>query len=162
MESSNIPFSSEKSNLVWIRRKICTDQPQFTSQNSSKQISWWILIWEDNRRWTFSLEEAILWIMDTGIVYCYVFINCYSDGTHSLQRIHWWASDVMLNFSRSVQMKKQTHLQYILDGLRVKYTFKSVCQKQLCFFSRLWLKCSIHMVSILQCLYELFWSIKKF
>ncbi len=42
-----------------------------------------------------------------------VFISCLdpnSDGTHSLQRIHWWASDLMLNFSKSVPMKKQTHL----------------------------------------------------
>ncbi len=40
--------------------------------------------------------------------YCNVFISCldsHSDGTHSLQRIHWSASDVMLHFS-----KKQTHL----------------------------------------------------
>ncbi len=32
------------------------------------------------------------------------FISCfdsYSDGTHSLQRIHCWASDVMLHFSKS-------------------------------------------------------------
>ncbi len=34
----------------------------------------------------------------------------HSDGTHSLQRIHWRASDVMLHFSKSVLMKKQTHL----------------------------------------------------
>ncbi len=34
----------------------------------------------------------------------------YSDGTHSLQRIHWWASDVWLNLSKSVLMKKQTYL----------------------------------------------------
>ncbi len=30
--------------------------------------------------------------------YCDVLISClnsHSDGTHSLQRIHWWASDVM-------------------------------------------------------------------
>ncbi len=38
------------------------------------------------------------------MVYCDVFINCldsHSDGTHSLQRIHWWASDIMLHFSKS-------------------------------------------------------------
>ncbi len=49
------------------------------------------------------------WIGD----YCDVFMRCldsHSDGTHSLQRIHWWASDVMLHFSKSVPMKKQTHL----------------------------------------------------
>ncbi len=30
------------------------------------------------------------------VVYCDVFISCldsHSDGTHSLQRIHWWTSD---------------------------------------------------------------------
>ncbi len=55
--------------------------------------------------------------------YCYyyfdVFISCldsHSDGTHSLQRIHWW-SDVMLDSSKSVLMKKQTDLQsmFIFD-----------------------------------------------
>ncbi len=52
--------------------------------------------------------------------YCDVFISCldsHSDGTHSLQRIHWWASDVMLYFSKSVLMKKKN--TYILDGLKV-------------------------------------------
>ncbi len=58
----------------------------------------------------------------TGVVWitCDVFISCldsHSDGTHSLQSIHWWASDVMLHFSKSVPMKKK--LIYILDGLRV-------------------------------------------
>ncbi len=81
----------------------------------------------DNRRCTFSLEEALLWIMDLyfrkkqwfevkhmltdglewcGLLvdYCDVFISCldsHSDGTHSLQRSHWWASDGMLHFSKS-------------------------------------------------------------
>ncbi len=42
-----------------------------------------------------------------------VFNSCLdscSDGTHSLQSIHYWASDVMLNFWKSVPTKKQTHL----------------------------------------------------
>ncbi len=34
------------------------------------------------------------------------FYDVRSDGTHSLQRIHWWASDVMLNFSKSVPMNE--------------------------------------------------------
>ncbi len=40
----------------------------------------------------------------SGVDYCDVFISCldsHSDGTHSLQRIHWWASDGMLHFSKS-------------------------------------------------------------
>ncbi len=73
--------------------------------------------------------------------YCDVFIRCldiHSDGTHSLQSIHWWTSDVMLNFSKSALMKKQTHL---LDGLMVStfsanvnfwvnYSFKSQGEKK--------------------------------
>ncbi len=52
----------------------------------------------------------------SGVDYCDVFISCLdSDGTHSLQRIHWRASDVILDFSKSLPMNKQTHLQ----GLRV-------------------------------------------
>ncbi len=45
--------------------------------------------------------------------YCDYFISCidsHSDGTHSLQRIHWWASDGMLHLSKYILMKKQTHL----------------------------------------------------
>ncbi len=37
-----------------------------------------------------------------------VFISCldsHSDGTHSLHRIHCWASDVMLHFSKSDEEK---------------------------------------------------------
>ncbi len=87
-----------------------------------------------------NLDKVILWIKDLsqmrgfslhtmlmaglescGILvdYCDVFISLdsHSDGTHSLQRIYWSANDVMLIFSKTLSMKKQTHL--ILDGLRV-------------------------------------------
>ncbi len=109
----------------------------------SKQICGWILM-QETTGWTFSLEEALLLIMDScfgqkrrfdmktsqwwiclsqtcsfslhkmltdglewcGLLvdYCDVFISCldsHSDGTHSLQRIHWWASDGMLHSSKS-------------------------------------------------------------
>ncbi len=51
----------------------------------------------------------------TGVMWitCDVLISCldsHSDGTHSLKRIHWSASDVMLNFSKSVLMKKLIHI----------------------------------------------------
>ncbi len=56
--------------------------------------------------------------------YCYVFISClnsYSDGTHSLQRIHWWASDVRLHLSKIVQIcfSEPSKLIDILDCLMV-------------------------------------------
>ncbi len=55
-------------------------------------------------------DEVLLSIMDPCFDQKQWFTNKHSDGTHSQQRIHWWASDLMLNFSKSAQMKKQTHL----------------------------------------------------
>ncbi len=52
----------------------------------------------------------ILIICGLPVDYCDVFISClnsHSDGTHSLQR---WVSDVMLNSSKSVLMKKKNTL----------------------------------------------------
>ncbi len=67
-------------------------------------------------RHSFLLHKALIDGLEMcGLLvdYCDVFISCldsHSDGTHSLQRIHWWASDVMPNFSKSVPMKKRTYL----------------------------------------------------
>ncbi len=62
--------------------------------------------------------------------YCEVFTTCFdshSDGTHSLHMILWWASDVMLNFSKSVQMRKQTHLHLGWpDGGYIFFSLKSL------------------------------------
>ncbi len=44
-----------------------------------------------------------------------IIVWTLADGTHSLNRIHWWASEMLLNFSKFVPIKKQ--LIYILDGL---------------------------------------------
>ncbi len=41
---------------------------------------------------------------DGFISYKHNSLDSYSDGTHSLKRIHWWANYVMLNFSKSVPM----------------------------------------------------------
>ncbi len=40
--------------------------------------------------------------------YCDVFISSHSDGTHSLQSIHWLASDEMLHFSKSDEEKNSS------------------------------------------------------
>ncbi len=65
----------------------------------------------------FTLQDINRW---TGVDYCDVFISCldsHSDGTHSLQRIHWWVGEVMLNFSKTALMKNK--LIDILDDLTV-------------------------------------------
>ncbi len=66
-------------------------------QNRQTNISL-TLIWDDNRRWT-NRKSIIISCLDS-----------HSDGTHSLQSIKQQASDAMLHFSKSVHMKKQTHL----------------------------------------------------
>ncbi len=58
-----------------------------------------------------------LWI----IVMFYQLLDSHSDGTHSLQRIHWWTNDVMLHFSKSVLMRSK--LIYILHSLRANFSF---------------------------------------
>ncbi len=117
---NNIAFSSErKSHLIWIRREIHTDQALFTNQNSSKQECWWILMWEDNKSWMFLLHKKVVWI--TCGLLCLFFSAIWSLILTAPIRIHWWASDVMLHFSKSVPMKKQTHLPYMLNRLRVHF-----------------------------------------
>ncbi len=55
--------------------------------------------------------------------YCDVFI----DGTHSLQRIHWWARDVMLHFSKSVLIDDLGASTYSAHfHFWVNYSFKCV------------------------------------
>ncbi len=69
-----------------------TDMQFFTSQ--------------DNKWWT-----GVVWI----IVMFLSAVWTHSDGTHSLQRIHWWASDGMI------------HLKGELFLMSVNYSFKMVC-----------------------------------
>ncbi len=45
----------------------------------------------------------VMWIIMMFLISC---LNSHSDGTHSLQRILWWTSDVLLNFSKSIPIKK--------------------------------------------------------
>ncbi len=54
---------------------------------------------------------------------CYMFFQLfgYSDGTHSLQRFHWWASNIA-KYLQIILVKKQTHL-HIWDGLSVSIYF---------------------------------------
>ncbi len=73
-------------------RWICCLQRHFTSLFTSQDINWWTLV---DYSW---------------IIVMFLSADAHSDGTHSLQRIHWWARDVMLHFSKSVLMKKQPHL----------------------------------------------------
>ncbi len=99
----------KKSCLVWIRREICTDQAAFTSQNqyvggtfSLEEvlllITNYILAWNDSLKLKH-FNDGLEWC---GLWWCfYQLMDSHSDGTHSLQRIHCWVSDVTLHFSKS-------------------------------------------------------------
>ncbi len=74
---------------------------------------------------------------------CDVFISCWTlilTGTHSLQRIQWWASDAMINFSKSWTNKLHLELsegEYIFGNVhfRLNYSFKS-CLSCRCWYGR--------------------------
>ncbi len=66
----------------------------------------------------FTSHDVNWWLEWCGLLvdYCDVLISCldaHSDGTHSLQRIHCWANDVMLHFSKSVPINKQMKLDHV-------------------------------------------------
>ncbi len=106
-----------------------------------KTSSWWICFYKHT---AFHFIALIYRLERCGlhVDYCDVFISClvsHSDGTHSLQSIHCWASDRMLHSPNL--MKKQTHLRVAWDSsliyLRVRklsdnlnccinYTFNSI------------------------------------
>ncbi len=117
----NIAFSSEK--VVWSESGEKSAQTKHRLQTKTALNKYVCGFWFQEM--DFSLEEVLLWIMDSYfdqklcfkvkndefvsllktltdgleccvllVDYCDVFISCldsHSDGTHSLQRIHWWA-----------------------------------------------------------------------
>ncbi len=66
----------------------------------------------------------------SGVDYWDVFISCldsHYDGTHSLQSIHWWTSDGMLHFSKSVPMgSRWVNLHFWLN-----HSNKPICSTKL-------------------------------
>ncbi len=101
-----------------------------------KDSSWWTFPWRKNYYWFWThilsrndglnlkcfndgcvckkkkkkmfTPQYINWC--TGVMWITTVMDSHSDGTHSLQRIHWWLSDVLLNFSKHVLMTKQNPL----------------------------------------------------
>ncbi len=56
---------------------------------------------------------GVMWII---VMFLSVCLDSHSDGTHSLQRIHRWANDVMLHFSKSDLMKKNSSISWMAWG----------------------------------------------
>ncbi len=74
-----------------------------------------------------------------------IFISCldsHSDGTHSLQMIHWWASDVKKKFS---DVLKMSHEETNSSTIRWPEGIFSKCS----FMGELFICCIAFMVDIL-------------
>ncbi len=90
----------------------------WTKSNGLKlKIPWWCICFLQTNSFSLHkmLTEGLEWC-GLLVYYCDVFISCldsHSDGTHSLQKIHCRASDVMLNFSKSVPINKQMKLDHV-------------------------------------------------
>ncbi len=146
-----------KSCLVWIRREICTVQAPIINKNSSKQICGWIteeaLLWNIDSYFVqkqqfevkntlmmnlflTKLQLCLLKMLTDGLEWCgllwcfYQMLDSHSDGTHSLQSIHCWASDAMLHFSKSDEETNsarswRTFSVYFLFWMNYSFSFSA-------------------------------------
>ncbi len=123
---------------------MCTDQTNLRVLMWHNNRRWTLLLWKgDNlklkclndvyvsyKHESFHASQDANRLLQSGDDYLWIIVMflsavwTHSDGTHSLQRIHCWAGDVMLNWSKSVLMKKQTHLH--LGWPEAKYIFNKV------------------------------------
>ncbi len=101
---------------------------------------WWICYYKHTsfyftrHKLMYWSDVDYLWIIVMFLISC---LDSHSDGTHSLQRIHWKVSDAMLNFLLSVQMVKKTHLylgwpegEYILSTFIFGWTIRIVSNSE--------------------------------
>ncbi len=70
----------------------------------------------------------------SGVDYCDVFISCldsHSDGTHSLQRIHWWDTDAETHFtiSLNVLLYKLNTTSFKFSQLLIFYSVETSLKK---------------------------------
>ncbi len=156
MEKS-IPFSSHINihshiclELFWLVNSVWTVQISlliqtrlFTRESNILDFSWrqwfevktsyWWICFLQTRSFSLlqMLTDGLEWC---GLLvdYCDVFIHCldsHSDGTHSLQKIHWWASDGMLHFSKSdEETNSSTYLMAWGWAKRFPYTISAHCK----------------------------------
>ncbi len=112
LEVHNCEISKEETlkQLLYCQNDIRTDFQKCIITSLAYQwklCSEWVPSeWESKQLIKTSHVDS-LWIV---VMFLSIIWTLICDGTHSLQRIHQWANDEMLNSSKSVQMKKQTHL----------------------------------------------------
>ncbi len=103
----NIAFVHWKSNLVWIRREICTDQAPFRSE---KKIQ--------NRGWTFHWRKRYyglyfgqkLYGLKLKTLGCSFLLYKTTEQLMKLGIGDWCAIDEIINLPKSIPKKTQTHM----------------------------------------------------
>ncbi len=68
-----------------------------------------------------------------------VWITCadsHSDGTHSLERIHWWASDAMVNFSKFFSEEEPNHIWFHKAGVWFQNMTNLRCDCKTAFWNK--------------------------
>ncbi len=96
---TSILKSGKELHLIWIRTRITATRNCL----KLKRLKTDRLVLTNN----FTLHNLLTDVLEWCVLlvnYCDVLISCldsHSDGTHSLQRIHCWASDGMLRFSKT-------------------------------------------------------------
>ncbi len=117
-------FSLEKAKL-WIEDCCCNQKQLIKIQNimmkTNKDVNWW---------------TGVVWIV-CGLWWC--FYQLFE--LILTAPIHCRASDVMLNFSKSVLMKKQTHLsRQPFNSIKQNVIFKMLFILRISFFKNCSLK----------------------
>ncbi len=118
-----------------------------------------------------SLHMLIDGLQSCGLLVGYynVYSSCldsHSDGTHSLQRTNWWASDEILKLSQSGSFKKQTHLhlgwsegEYIFSIFKFLGDISSIIIWSICKRK----KSTIYIYNVIHCIsHKLMWQLKTF
>ncbi len=90
-----------------------------------KTSYWWFCFLQT---WSLSLHKMLIGGLESWrllVDHCDVFFSSYSDGTHSLQRIHWRASDLMQILHIYSDEKTNSTKSTSMDDLRVSSTFSA-------------------------------------
>ncbi len=128
--------------LLWIMESYFGQKQQFEVKTSQ----WWICFLQTHIFWLLKmLTDGLEWC---GLLWC--FISCldsHSDGTHSLQSIHWWKSAIMLHFSKSDEETNASTSAILFCILQIFTIFsRKMCTTNICrhifrFWDRLKEKC---------------------
>ncbi len=96
-------FSPDSDEMISLEEAILWIEDLYFSQKQQFEACWWI----SYKHGGFLLHKTLIDGLESCglfVNYCNAFINCLnslSDGTHSLQRIGWWANFQQFSINQS-------------------------------------------------------------